>query len=810
MDLSVKIELPLSGLHCASCAAAVEKSLTALEGVSDAAVNPASETAAVVYDPARVTPKAMTAAVRKAGYDVRTETRTFGIEGMHCASCVARVEASLKSLPGVTEAGVNLAAEEARITALPGLAGVPQIQKALADAGDYCLREADSSPAGLTPEHEIRIKRQKQKLLVSGILSVLIMAGSMEHWIALPVFPLRTGLFFMTAVVMVWAGRDFFTGAWSRLRHRSADMNTLIAVGTGTAFLYSAVVTFMPDIFRFDASEPAIYFDTAAMIITLVLLGRFLEARAKTRTSAAIRRLMDLRPRTARVLRGNREVEIPFAEIRAGDIVLVRPGETIAVDGIVLDGNSEVDESMITGESMPVGKKAQDRVTGGTLNIDGAFRFEATRVGQETVLARIIKMVREAQGSKAPIQRLADRVASVFVPSVMAVALVTFAVWLVWGPPPVWTRAMLNFISVLIIACPCALGLATPTAIMVGTGAGAAHGILIKGGEVLETMHKTDTVILDKTGTVTRGEPEVVSIRPVSGVTEEELLRLAASAESGSEHPVARAVLQAASFRNLDPERPDRFRAFPGRGVEAGVAGRILLIGNRSLMDDRGVGIPDFPDGDGGPGSDLYVAGDGRMLGRIWVADTLRCEAPDAVRRLRRLGYHVVLLTGDNRQAGEAVGEKSGVDSVIAEVRPEDKARIVREFQARGRTVAMVGDGINDAPALAAADVGIAMGGGTDVAIETADITLMHDDLYGVEDAIRLSRKTLKTIRQNLFWAFIYNVIGIPVAAGVLYPFFGILLQPVYAAAAMSLSSVSVVGNALRLRRFAPVTPRRP
>jgi Cu+-exporting ATPase len=804
MSVRNKIEIPLSGLHCASCAAKVEKCLSDLDGVENAVVNLATDSVSVTFDPSRVSPEMMVETIQKAGYDVRSETQIFGIEGMHCASCVARVEAALKSVPGVIRAEVNLATEEVRVAWIPGATQPSDFSAAVARAGNYRLREGETASSPAPPDHESRMRLQKKRFIASAVLSALVMLGSMEHWIAIPIFPLRLLLFLLTGVVILWAGREFFTGAWNQLKRRSSDMNTLVAVGTGTAFLYSAIVTFRPDLFRFDASEPPVYYDTAAMIITLILLGRFLEARAKHHTSDAIRKLMDLSPKTGRVLRQGREVEIPFGEIQVGDIVVVRPGETIAVDGIVLDGNSTVDESMLTGESMPVPKRADDRVTGGTLNIDGAFRFEATQVGHETVLARIIKMVREAQGSKAPIQKLADRVAAIFVPTVIGIAVLTFLIWMIWGTPPAFTRAMLNFIGVLIIACPCALGLATPTAIMVGTGVGAAQGILIKGGETLETLHKIDTVILDKTGTLTLGEPEVASIHPAPGVTEEELLRLAASAESGSEHPVARAVIREATSRNLDPERPQQFKSLPGQGVEAVLNGRTLVVGNRALMTLRNIVIPTSHADRETPGSILSVAADGTWIGDIRVSDALRPDAREAVLRLKRRGYRVVLLTGDNRATGEAIGKEAGVDEVIAEVRPEDKVRVVREFQAKGKRVAMVGDGVNDAPALAAADVGIAMGGGTDVALETADITLMRGDLSGVEKAIRLSERTLKTIRQNLFWAFIYNVIGIPVAAGLLYPFFGILLKPVFAAAAMSMSSVSVVSNALRLKRFKP------
>ena len=727
----------------------------------------------------------------------------IAVTGMSCASCAANVERALKKLAGVREANVNLATARATVLFDPRLIGPLDLVKAVREAGYDVVAAPD--------EVRIRGEREYRTLRISviwgGALALVIFLGSMRHW-----FPWVPG--FLRDFFVLWAlatpvqfvlGRRFYKGAWSALRHGAADMNTLIAVGTSAAYLFSAAATALPGFLRRAGIEPQVYFDTSAVIIVLILFGRMLEARAKGKTSDAIRRLMGLRPRTARVVGEDGEREVAIDQVRVDDVLIVRPGETIPVDGIVIEGKSSIDESMITGESLPADKGPGASVVGATLNKWGSFRFRAVRVGEDTALARIIKLVEEAQGSKAPIQRLADVIAAYFVPAVIVIAVLTFVVWAVFGPPPRLVFALLNFVAVLIIACPCALGLATPTAIMVGTGKGAERGILIKSGESLETVHRVDTFVFDKTGTLTNGRPEVTDVLPAPGTTAERLLSFAASVENGSEHPLGRAVVRKARAEGIAFEAADEFRALEGMGVEAVVGGARVLVGSQKLVEAAGVDVSSLTApaerlaGEGKTAA--YIAVDGRLAGLVALADTLKPSARPAVETLRKSGLRVVMLTGDNVRTARSVAGQAGIDEVIAEVLPGDKADVVRRLQAEGRRVAMVGDGINDAPALARADVGMALGTGTDVAMASADITLISEDLGAVVAAVELSRRTIRTIKQNLFWAFVYNVVGIPVAAGVLYPFFGILLNPMIASAAMASSSVSVVTNSLRLRR---------
>ena len=819
-----KITIPVTGMTCASCVRRVELALSKREGVAEASVNFAAERATVVYDPGVTSPDELVGTIRDAGYGTEVRETSFGVTGMSCASCVGRVEKALERVPGVLGAGVNLAGERATVEYLGGAVEMRDLERAVEGAGYGVVREEEEASA--EDAHEREYKKLRRDFLLAAALTVLILIGSLPVMFGfdppVPMGWLNLGLLALATPVQFWAGRRFYRGAWGALEHGQANMNTLVAMGTSAAYLYSAVATLAPQLFA-DGSMAHVYFDTSALIITLILLGRLLEMRARGRTNESIKRLAGLQARTARVVRGQgpgEEIDVPVEEVLVGDVVVVRPGEKIPVDGRVISGLSAVDEAMITGESMPVTKQKGDEVIGATMNTGGSLRFAATRVGEDTALSRIIEMVEEAQGTKAPIQRLADRISGIFVPAVIGIAVVTFLVWWALGPAPAFTFALLNMVAVLIIACPCALGLATPTSIMVGTGKGAESGILVKGGEALEGAHKLTTIVLDKTGTLTRGEPALTDVVAADGIPEKELLRLVASAERGSEHPLGEAIVRGARERGLSLADADEFEAVTGGGIRARIEGREVLVGNRRFLDDRGIDedglVPRAEEIARVGKTPMFVAVDGAPAGVIAVADTVKEESGEAVRRLHALGLKVAMITGDNRRTAQAIASELGIDRVLAEVRPEDKADEVKRLQAGGEKVGMVGDGINDAPALAQADVGIAIGTGTDVAMEAADLTLISGDVRGVARAIRLSKATIRNIRQNLFWAFAYNVALIPVAAGVLYPFFAggtvpeVLrpflgeygfLNPVLAAAAMALSSVTVLSNALRLRR---------
>jgi P-type Cu+ transporter len=819
-----RIDLPIEGMTCAACARRVESGLAKQPGVRRAGVNFATATATIEYDPAATGINPLIKAVRKTGYNAGPlATATFILDdSARPAGSAKPLEDHLLQVRGITSATFNLGTMEVQAEYIPGIVNAGGIRRAI-EAFGYRLRSIPDPAQEATAEdlaqqaRESEYRALRRKFLVSAALSVPLLIIAMSHGrIALLNQPWINWLqLALTIPVVIYGGGQFYLGAWAAFRHRAADMNTLIAVGTGTAFLYSLAATIAPAWFITDAAahtaETAhhmipVYYEAAAVIITLILLGRLLESRAKGRTGEAIRRLLGLQARTARIVRDGREQDINVEDVIPGDLVLVRPGEKIPVDGLIETGTSAVDESMLTGESLPVEKHAGDEVFGATMNKTGSFRFRATKVGRDTALQQIVRLVQEAQGSKAPIARLADVISGYFTPIVICIAIITFAIWFVAAPLDTrLTMALITFVSVLIIACPCALGLATPTAIMVGTGKGAENGILIKGGEALETAHRLDTIILDKTGTITRGAPALTDILTLEAGTENDILRLVASAERASEHPLAEAIIAAANERGLPLSEPSGFRAIAGRGIEATVDSRRILLGNAALLQESGINNPmedlSVQLAEAGK-TPMFVALDGRCVAIVAVADPVKPESRAAVEAMHAMGLTVVMLTGDNRRTAEAVARLVGIERTLAEVLPEQKAGEVKRLQAEGRTVGMVGDGINDAPALAQADIGFAIGTGTDVAIEASDITLIRGDLRAVVSAIRLSRATLRTIRQNLFWAFIYNTLCIPIAAGALYPLTGWLLSPILASAAMSFSSVSVVANSLRLKRF--------
>jgi Cu+-exporting ATPase len=813
-------ELTVMGMTCASCSTRVERVVGRLAGVKNVSVNLATEKLSLEYDETVLSEEQVAQAVQKAGYGIAPRQQakrvTIPVEGMTCASCVARIEKVVGRLEGVTAVAVNLATERADVQYDPGAVRLSQIKRAITEAG-YTPREVDAAEAVDQDQERKRqaIRSLRTRFVVAAAVSVPLLYMAMGHMIPgvrlpLPLFldrmqyPLVHALAQLLLVIpALWAGRRFYSVGLKALWHRAPNMDTLIAIGTAAAVLYSLASTVRIFLGQFLAVEE-LYYETAAVIISLILLGKSLEAASKGKTSQAIKKLMGLAPKTAVILVDGKDTEVPIAEVEAGDLVRVRPGEKIPVDGEVTEGYTAVDESMLTGESIPVEKKAGDPVTGASLNKNGSIVFRATRVGSDKAMAQIVKLVEQAQGSKAPIAQLADVVSGYFVPIVMGIALLAGLAWLLSGESVVFGLTI--FTAVLVIACPCALGLATPTAIMVGTGRGAEKGILFKGGAALEQTHRVQTVILDKTGTLTEGRPVVTDVVPLDGIAPAELLRLAAAAERGSEHPLGEAIVRAAAEQGLGEARAESFQAIPGRGIEARIEDRRVLLGNESLLGERGVEVGPlagrWAELASAGKTPMFIAVDGRPAGIVAVADLPKPSSARAVKALRELGLEVIMITGDNRRTAQAVAAAVGVDRVLAEVLPKDKAEAVKGLQAQGRRVAMVGDGINDAAALAQADIGIAIGSGTDVAIESADLVLMRDDLQDVPAAIALSRATIRNIKQNLFWAFGYNVLGIPIAAGLLHAFGGPLLNPIFAAAAMSMSSVSVVSNALRLRRF--------
>ncbi|MBF0634465.1 MAG: cadmium-translocating P-type ATPase, partial [Nitrospinae bacterium] len=722
------------------------------------------------------------------------------------------VEMSIKKGPGVQDATVNLATESATVTYDESLIGEDAIKKLVKDSGYEPYDVTMDEDGGADRERrENELAEVFMKFAVSAAFTIPVVFISMRdmvhsHSFSMPSVTASMIMFILSTPVIFWGGAQFMTGAVKAAKQRSSDMNTLIAVGTLSAYVFSVVSAFAPKLVSTGGETPPVYFETSAMIVTLILMGKYLEALAKGRASEAISRLASLRPRTARIIRDGVEVEVAASSLRVGDIVVVRPGESIPVDGVIAEGESSVDESMITGESIPVEKEAGARVTGGSMNMAGSFIFKATSVGSRTVLSRIIRLVRDAQGSKAPAQKMADTIASYFVPAVFLAASLSFAGWMIFGPEPAFTRALVAFVSTLIIACPCALGLATPTAIMVGTGKGAELGVLIKNGEALETAARIGVVVLDKTGTVTKGEPAVTGVTTVDGVSETEALQLAAALERRSEHPLAKAIVNAAEERGIIVLEVSGFKTMTGAGVSGAVNGTQIVVGSEKIMREKSVDVSTLlkaAEGimDGGA-TPLYLARHGAVAAVIAVADTIKLGSKNAVTKLRGMGFQVVMITGDNPKTASAIAHEAGISETLAGVAPERKAEEVEKLKAQGRVVAMVGDGINDAPALAKADVSFAMGGGTDIAMEAGDITLMSGDLKGVVTAVELGRATLRVIKQNLFWAFFYNVTLIPVAAGALYPLFGVTLNPMMAAFAMAFSSVSVVGNSLRLKTF--------
>lgn len=822
-ETAANIELRVGGLTCPHCPPKVEEALRKVDGVARAHVNLASQTAHVSYDPSRVRALDLVKAIRSAGYAAGTAKTRIPIAGMHCSSCVIRIEHEVGVTPGVVKAEASPMTNAVDVEYQPELTTHESLNAAIERAGYRVVEPTIEVKAGAEPRDREEQARQAEydllmrKFWFAAGISVPVMLLSypdlipgLRDWMPMGSTVRRAvwaSLGVLSLPVLIWSGSQFFTGMWDALKHRAANMHTLIAIGITAAYLYSVAAVTLPGLFpRAELAE--VFWDVTTVVVALVVLGLALEIKAKGRTSEAIKKLIGLQAKTARVLREDKEIDLPVEEVLVGDTVVIRPGDKIPVDGEVLAGSSAVDESMITGESIPVEKRVGDEIIGATINKTGSFRFRATKVGKDTALASIIRMVKDAQGSKAPIQRVVDMVSGYFVPAVMILAIVAFVMWYIIGPEPRLIYATIVLVTTLIIACPCALGLATPTSLTVGIGKGAENGILIRSGDALQSAEKLDAIILDKTGTITLGEPSLTDVVARGATDESTVLRLAASLERGSEHPLGEAIVKGAETRSITLAEATQFAAIPGHGVAGKVEGSAVLLGNAKLMRDREVDIDsltrDWERLANEGKTPMYVAADGKAIGLVAVADTVKPDSKAAVEVLKRVGLEVVMLTGDNARTGKAIARQVGIERVLAEVLPDDKAHEVQRLQLEGKSVGMVGDGINDAPALAQADVGFAIGTGTDVAIEASDVTLIRGSLMGVVTAIEISKATMRNVRQNLVGAFGYNVAGIPIAMGALYPFIGLLLSPIIAAAAMAFSSVTVVTNANRLRFFEP------
>lgn len=791
----MKIKISIAGMHCASCANTVENKLKSIDGVTEAVVNFASKSAYVTYDDKILNPTKIITEINSTGYNADLEKVEFAISGMHCASCAAKVEKALRSNPNIVSANVNIATKKAYITYLAGSITTEEIAHNIKAAG-YVPEKTSTSE--IFEDKEFKILVRKFILSLIFTLPIVIISMAMIH------FPFSNYVLLLLSLpVIFYCGISFYTGAFKALLHKTSNMDTLIALGTGSAFLYSLIATLFPQIFISTGREADVYYEVACTIITLILMGRMLEARAKGKTSLAIKNLVSLQPKTARIIRNGEEQEIPIEELNIEDIVIVRPGEKIPSDGEIIEGYSSINESMITGESVPVDKQIGDTVVGATVNIQGSFRYKVTRIGENSTLQQIIKLIETAQGSKAPVQKLADKISGIFVPVVSIIAVLTFLIWMILGPDTSrLVHALMAFVSVLIIACPCALGLATPTAVMVGTGIGAENGILIKNGESLETAHKVQVLVFDKTGTITEGKPEVSDI--ITDMETGRLLYLCASAEKLSEHPLGQAIVKKAEESNIKLASIQDFTTYTGSGIFAEIEGLKVIVGNRKLMENNNISLEELSERaqelEEQGKTLIFVAIDGKLEGIISLFDRIKADSAKTVKILTEMGIETALVTGDNPRTAKAIADQARIKKVFSEVAPENKASIIKQLQQDGKIVAMVGDGINDAPALVQANVGIAVASGTDIAIESSDIILMNNNPISIVKALTLSKKTLSTIKQNLFFAFIYNILGIPIAAGILYPFFGILLNPMIGALAMALSSVSVVSNSLRLR----------